>query len=189
MTENNTSLVNVQTGEILSTVVTEDIDRSQIIPGQALASIFNPMRKGNALPVHMIMLESQEFDDDLKEELMDAYMGLKPRPFDDVVNQELPVIGAIIYQHPGYNGKDGFFHPEGYYQVRFLVELDGKLQLIISSSTSLAMNVSYILKNPKKGWWKFPEPVMYRFSKDQNRVHHIQNMYFSNHSRLLKKGK
>jgi hypothetical protein len=96
--------------------------------------------------------------------------------FEDVVKEELTVFGMIIYQHPGFNGKDGFFHPEGYYQVRILALRNEELCLIASSSTALAMNVCYILKNPKRGWWLFPEPIVYRFSKDRNNVHHVQNM-------------
>jgi hypothetical protein len=183
--------VDIQTGEVIPVEATEEAPRDQVIPGEALAEIMSPFRGASGLPVHMAALEQLPLDDDIKEELVDAYLGLEPRPFDDVVNQELSVVGVIIYQHPAYNGKDGQWHPEGYYQVRFLVILpnsktkEDELALIVSSSTSLAMNVSYILKNPKKGWWKFPSPVVYRFSKDRNRVHHIQNVYFANNSRLL----
>lgn len=192
-TEDSKALINIQTGEVMPVETQEEISREWIIPGAALGEIMHPFRGDSYLPVHMAMLEQIDLDDEIKEELVDAYLGLEPRPFDDVVNQELSVIGMLIYQHPGYKGLNGLFHPEGYYQVRFLVVLpnpktkEEELALIVSSSTSLAMNVSYILKNPKKGWWKFPQPVVYRFSKDRNRVHHIQNVYFSNHSRLLKK--
>jgi hypothetical protein len=186
MTQNNnqsTALVNIQTGGVVP--ATEDISREEVIPGLALEHLMNPIREGSPLPVHIKMLEQDSrFDAETKEALVSVFLG-STLTFDDVLNRKLPVLGMIIYQHPGYNGVDGFFHPEGYYQVRFLCEIDGELKVVTSSSTTLAMKVSYILAYRK--WWLFDAPITYHFSKDRQKRHHIMNCVEPLSKKLLKK--
>jgi hypothetical protein len=186
MTQNNnqsTALVNIQTGEVVP--ATEDISREEVIPAQALAHLMDPFRGDSPLPVHIKQLEATNFTDEQKEDLVSAYMGLIPLSFDDVLNRKVPVLGMIIYQHPGFNGMDGLYHPEGFYQVRFLVDLDGEIKVVTSSAVGLAMNVSYIMK--RRGWWLFEKPITYLFSKDAKKRHHIMNCVEPLSSKFLKK--
>jgi len=172
--ETSQSLVTVDqtTGEVILSPQ-EDMPVEGVIASRAMAEKMEPFRQGSQLPVHIAMLERAEFTDEQKEALVSLYMG-ELLTFDDVVNRELTCLGMIVYQHPAFNGRDGQYHPEGYYQSRFLVELDGSHKVVASGSAPLAIVVSYMLQ--RRGWWLFPEPLKFRFSKDKNKVHHVQNM-------------
>jgi hypothetical protein len=176
MQNNNKALtaIDTTTGEIVP--YQEEIDATEVIPGTAaMAHILNRFCKGSPLPVHIYMLEEENFSIEEKDDLVSLYLGSEPLRFDQVNNMRLPVWGAIIYQHPGYNGMDKLFHPEGFYQLRLLVELKGELKVVASGSTTLAMVWAYKLQRRK--WWYFDSPIEFEFSKDSKNRHHMMEVY------------
>jgi hypothetical protein len=188
MLDNNRALttVDIQTGEIVPVLSQEEPDFTEVIPGQAMAHLLDPFRNGSPLPVHIQMLEERkDFSDEMKDDLVSLYLGAEPLRFDQVNNMRLSVLGAIIYQHPGYNGVDKLFHPEGYYQLRLLVYLKGELQVVSSGSTTLSMVMAYKLKRRK--WWLFDAPLEFDFSKDAKNRHHMMEVHSALSSKLLKK--
>lgn len=154
----------------------ETVIASDIIPHSAIEGLVASLRDfGSVLPIHQQMLQLQP-DAAVREAISNVYEGSEPITFKEVAGSEHAVLGMMIYEHGGYNGKDGLYHAEGYYQIRILLdEQDNKGRYIVvkSSSTGLAMHVFNILNN--RGWFLFPEPITYRFSVGSGNTHHIYN--------------
>jgi hypothetical protein len=179
MTNKDTALVNIQTGEVLAPPPEEEIIR----PESSIDALLAQFRGGSLLPLHLIMLQKLGLDPEQLEAVVSAY-AQEPLLFDKVVNMTLPVHGMLIYQHGGHKGKDGLYHPEGYYQVRFLIELKGELQVVVSSSPSLMEVVASVINH--RGGGLFASPIEYLFSKGVDKRHRIYNKSVALTPALLK---
>jgi len=125
------------------------------------------------VPIHEQILASK-FDIDEREEMANLYYGLEPQPFNRVAGQELDVLGLIIFESGPYRGKDGLYHPEGYYQVRIVV-LDRHEEPMIVKSGSKSLLPHGLHAANKYGWFLFEKPVKYRFSLGENNSHRMFN--------------
>ncbi len=173
MTQNNRV---VDSDPFVDTTTGEVVESTEIIPRTALEARLSGLRNPEStLPIHEQMLDAANNPPHILSALTDAYYGLPPRKFEEFLNMEVQIIGAIIYQHGPFKGKDGLDHPEGYYQVRLLsLDEKGEPVLIRASSQGIAMHMFHTMK--LHGWWLFDEPQTYRFRKGESGAHFMENV-------------
>lgn len=92
-------------------------------------------------------------------EVMDLY-SVEPLGFSDVTNRTLWVYGCAIYEHEEGLKPDGTPFPR-YFQGRILVDLDGELRIVKTSGLSLLRHLAFMAR--AHGWFRFKEPVQYKF--------------------------
>jgi hypothetical protein len=151
------------------------VEPTEIIPRTALeARLATIGIEGSTLPIHEQMLDVANNPPHVLSALTDAYYGLPPRKFEEFLNMEVQILGAIIYQHGPFKGKDGLDHPEGYYQVKLLsLDEKGDPLIIVTGSQGVAMHMFHAMK--AHGWWLFDEPQTYRFRKGE-KAHFMENV-------------
>lgn len=164
-----------QEAETPTDIIPRDNTLDQLLMGMRDLNLTN-------VPIHEQILASQ-FDVDEREELANLYYGLDPQPFNRIAGQELEVLGLIIFESGPYKGKDGRFHPEGYYQVRLIVfDRHGEPMVIKSGSKSLLPHALHSAN--KYGWFLFKQPVKYRFALGENGSHRMFNTEHDYRARL-----
>lgn len=164
----------------------ETVASLDIIPrNTALDQLLMTMRDLNmtAVPIHEQILAERSMDE--REEMANLYYGLDPQPFNHIAGQELDVLGLIIFESGPYKGRDGLFHPEGYYQVRIIV-LDRHNEPIMIKSGSKSLLPHALHAANKYGWFLFQKPVRYRFSLGENGSHRMFNTEHDYLKRLMR---
>ena len=183
---------NSQTQALTVAETLDVVDSNDVISAKnsSLALMVNALRNYDG---PMLIQEQflMNFDAETQETLSSAY-GSEPVPFKAFANRDVKVLGIIIEEHGAYNGKDGLYHPEGFFRILFLTDIEnasGQLTVIKSSSSSLGLHVLHILAN--RGWYLFDEPITYRFSLGaESNAHSIYNVSHDVKATLLgKKGK
>ena len=186
MSNNSTQALTIQPDTL------DIVDSNEVISGKnnSLALMISALRnyEGPMLIQEQFLMA---FDPETQEALSSAY-GSEPVPFKTFANRDVRVLGIIVEEHGPYNGKDGQYHPEGFFRILFLTDIEnasGQLTVIKSSSSSLGLHVLHILAN--RGWYLFEEPVTYRFSLGaESNAHSIYNVSHDVKATLLgKKGK
>ena len=183
---------NSQTQALTVAETLDIVDSNDVISAKnsSLALMVNALRNYDG---PMLIQEQflMAFDPEFQEALSSAY-GSEPVQFETFANRDVKILGMIIEEHGAYNGKDGLYHPEGFFRILMLTDIEnssGQLTLIKSSSVPLGLHVLHILQN--RGWYLFEEPITYRFSLGvPSRVHSIYNISNDVKKVLLsKKGK
>jgi hypothetical protein len=172
LTQNNRV---VDSDPFIDTTNGEVVSTEEIIPRSALEARLQGLKNSEStLPIHEQMLDAANNPPNILSALTDAYYGLPPRKFEEFLNTEVQILGAIIYQHGPYKGKDGLDHPEGYYQVKLLsLNEKGDPLIIVTGSQGVAMHMFHAMK--AHGWWLFDEPQTYRFRKGE-KAHFMENV-------------
>lgn len=180
-------VINKATGEVAS----YEVAPTDIIPqGSGLARLFDAEVLASGMPIHEYYL--QQLDESIREEMANIYYGLVPVQLKGsrFIGRDLPVYGMCIFQHGPYQGKDGFFHPEGYFQVWILtIDVDAKDEPFVvlqTSATAIAFHAVNIVNS--RGWFLFEKgPVTYRVSAGPNGDLHIYNTEHDLKNRLKRK--
>lgn len=122
----------------------------------------------NFTPRHLIELGKLSLDPEEKLELLSIYEGANWLSFNEFINREVELQGAIIWYHPPFKGKPddkgNSVIKDGYYKILFLttsVDRDGIPEVISCSSSALAPHVLAMLEI--RGWYKWSKPVTYKF--------------------------
>lgn len=162
--------IDPQTGEVM---LPDSVDQQDIIrPESPVEALLASIRGESQLPLHLAMIEKLGLTPEQLELVLSAY-AQEPLSFKKVAGKSYPVHGMVIFQHGPYNGMDGQFHPEGFYQVKILVEIKEELQVLKSSSPSLMEVVASIIAH--RGGGLFKEPIIYEFALGEDNVHRIYN--------------
>lgn len=179
----------------------ETISTTDIIPYSTLEYLVSPLRDGTQLPIHEQMLmngniselgEQRVYTREQVEIIADMYYGHEPKSLKAFGGRIMKVYGMILFEQPGgWKGKDGLWHPEGYFQVRMLVEDEetkgNPIVVVKSSGAGLARHVYHILNN--RGWFLFEQPQHYRVEVGEDNSHRIFNVDHDVKKLLAGKGK
>lgn len=168
MSDTQLTVVDQQTGEVVPIPETEIIRKSSFVE-----STLKPLFGESTMPLHLAMLHKLNADPESLELVMSLYHQ-EALPFSKVSNMTLPVYGMLIVEHGPYNGMDGQYHPEGFYQILFLVEIKDEMKVVKSSSPGLLELAATIIHH--RGGGLFPEPVSYLFSIGDDKRHRIYNI-------------
>lgn len=122
----------------------------------------------NFTPRHLIELGKLPIDAEEKLELLSIYEGANWLSFNEFINREVELQGAIIWYHPPFKGKPddkgNSVIKDGYYKILFLttsIDRDGIPEVISCSSSALAPHVLAMLEI--RGWYRWQKPVTYKF--------------------------
>ena len=172
MTQNNRV---VDSDPFIDTTPGEVVEPTDIIPRSALEARLSSIRNGeNSLPIHEQMLDRAAQEPRLLAALTDAYYGSVPHGFEEFLNTEVQILGAIIFEHGSYKSKKDNQEHEGYYQVKLLsLDEKGDPIIITTGSQGVAMKMFHAMK--LHGWWLFDEPQTYRFRKGE-KAHFMENV-------------
>ena len=153
----------------------EQFAAEDVIQASALECIVRDLRVPDSnLPLQEQHLQQVE-DPEVAEFIANLYYGLDSILLKDLAGREIVVLGMAIVEHGPYQGKDGNFHPEGFYQPLILAIDDSKKgnppMLIRTSSVGVGMHIARIIR--KRGWFLFESPRRYRVTRGSNNALHL----------------
>ena len=181
------AVVDPVTGEVVS-AAEEQFAAEDIIQASALECIVRDLRVPESnLPLQEQHLQAIE-DPEVAEFIANLYYGLDSVLLKDLAGREIVVLGMAIVEHGPYQGKDGNFHPEGFYQPLILAIDDSKKgnppMLIRTSSVGVGMHIARIIR--KRGWFLFEHPRRYRVMRGSNNALHLYDTAHELSERYLK---
>jgi len=159
---------------------------------QTELEIINPAEGVSLTAQSMAIIETLRYDESAMPLLLQAlqtlapekieaafndYDGAIPRDWKSVAGREEKVLGMRLFQHAPFNGKDGQYHADGFYQMQILLDKkdeDGQNIVIKSSSANLLTHIASIIK--MRGWYYFETPQTYIFKVGANNEHILYNV-------------
>lgn len=125
--------------------------------------------KQNEVPAYLQMLGDIKGTNEDKLEILSIFEGGTLKKFQTYLNQEVTILGAIIYRKNAGVTKEGIEYA-AYNQIRLLTDkfdADTDLPVIVALREGSLTNHIYAMIQVR-GWYLWEEPVTYKFMQESS---------------------